>query len=209
MPGYAPIDFGQGLTKEGRHFGDRNYFENAFDAIMAKWNISSSLPEQAQSIIMKQLEEMQDAIELINKNKSDYNYYAALGRFSYLNDLFAKYQFESRYPKTFDRILLLTLYIRTFKDHLDDIPVLKDRIKEGRRLLSSLIRTSKGKYPYKTDLQKIHSRIKSFKGKSEHSIVKNLIDIENKLFNFYQDVTLSAHYLAWHMDDEGEAAMDR
>jgi hypothetical protein len=204
---YLPIDFGQGLDDEHVGLGDC-YFNDAFDAIVKKWNISKVLPQTAERIIRKQIEEIRNATEFIKENKGEFNFYAALDRFSYLNDSFYKYSFSNRYPKSFDHILILALYIRTNRHILDDEPDMKKRIKEGKRLLRDLKKTCNGKYPYLTDLKVIEERLKTFAKRDQHSIVKCLIEIENKLFNLHQDTALAAHYLSWHIDDEMEATRD-
>ncbi|SJZ43729.1 hypothetical protein SAMN04488128_101216 [Chitinophaga eiseniae] len=129
------------------------------------------------------------------------NFYGALKRFWYLNDLFGEYESENRKPQNLNSILLLCLYIRENSDYLDDLPNLNGRQKEGRRLLRMHGKKYKGKYPYQVNLDKIKERVRKLTGKEEHVIVKNIIDIQNKLMNQFLDVEMASSELGAYIQD--------
>jgi hypothetical protein len=191
---YEPIDFGQQLSKDEKSFrlDHRKYFLSVLDYLMAKWKISERLDEKVIELFSKQLRRMKSGLFFIESNARDLNFYDTLSHYWHLNDQFDKYARRKRKPKNLDSIMLLALYIRENEDELADIDDIRLRQKVGRsRLLKHRLKY-KGKYPYWTDLTKIEDRIKSFKGRSEHSIIKSLIEIENKLHNLYLDIGIAA-----------------
>lgn len=188
LPEYQAIDFGQGITDIDILFDGEKYFESALDAIMSKWKITNNLAEKAHNVVMDQIKQIEQGLNFIKTDGLQVNYYGALSRYWYLNDEFSKFEYQSRKPKGVDRILLLSLYIRRNKDYLADIPELETRQKEGRRLLRELGQEYKGKYPFWSDLEQIKRRIAGFQNKSTHVIIKNLMDIQNKISNLYLDV---------------------
>jgi hypothetical protein len=193
---YRKIDFGQ-PSKNAKGFtpSDKEYFSAAADAIQSKWAITSDLRTIATNLLTRQIDKIASAIEFLNQNLSDLNYYDSLGGFWYLNNQFQEYSQIDRRPRNLDSVLILTLYLRENKEYLADISDLKQRQKEGKKLLRLHRAKYKGKYPYWADLDNLKKRIDLFKGKSSHAIVKNVIDIQNKINNLYLDSLESASHL--------------
>jgi hypothetical protein len=58
-----------------------------------------------------------------------------------------------------------------------------------------------GKYPYQVNLDNIKERVRKLTGKEEHVIVKNIIDIQNKLMNQFLDVEMASSELGAYIQD--------
>ena len=90
--------------------------------------------------------------------------------------------------RNLNSILLLYAFLREHQDYLNDIPDLKFRQKEGKRFLRQFRSNQKGKYPHWTNLDKIKQRVNKLKGKEPNIVLKNLVDIENKIAYLYTDL---------------------
>lgn len=201
LPEDQQIDFGQGaIVKSKASLDTKNYFKTALSAILSKWRLTTNLAEKANESINEQLNNIRHWLEYIESETGSLNYYGALEHYWYLNDSFSKNVAKGRKPKNKDRILLLSLYLREYKDYLDDLPSLEERQKEGRKLLRSFEKKHKGEYPFWVNLNNIEQRIKTLNGKNEHTIIKNILDIQNKINNLYLDTELAAKNLDWYID---------
>lgn len=187
---YEQIDFGQNIitTENKFDFDNKEYFDKALDYLFSTWRLSDDLDAKAIKLFSVQIREIKSALLFVRTNAKDFNYYASLGYYWSLNDLFPEYEKQKRKPKDLDSILLLSLYLREYKDELEDLDDLEIRQKQGRTLLRKHRQKYKGKYPYWTDLDNIEKRVQNLKGKTEHVIIKNIIDIQRKLHNLYQDL---------------------
>jgi hypothetical protein len=187
---YEQIDFGQGIEK-GEHIRGlyhQKYFDTTLDYLFSTWQFTDQLDTKAIKLFSEQLRSIRSGLLFIKECSKDINYYAALSYYWSLNDLFTKYEEIKRKPRDVDSILLISMYIREHKDELEDIDDLKSRQTRGRALLSQHRQKFKGRYPFWFDLDMIEKRIVNLKGKTEHTIIKNLIDIQSKLHNLFQDV---------------------
>jgi uncharacterized protein YutE (UPF0331/DUF86 family) len=187
--GYEKIDFGQGLEKDSIALDHNKYFDNAVKYILSKFRIRSIINEKVKNILETQVDRIKDAIEFINSESPSINFYDVLGRYWYLNDDFFNFYKQGRKPKNLDSILLLYGFLRENKESLDDIEDLKKRQVEGKKLLRKYRSNKKGKYPHWTDIKKVETRIQKLKRLSPDKVLKNLIDIENKIA--YLDLDLN------------------
>lgn len=187
LPGYKKIDFGQGLKEESL-LEYKEYFISSLNYILSKLLITRNLAKTIQTILNKQIEKIEWSIKFIKSESRSLNFYNVLGRFWYLNSDFFEYFRAGRKPKNLDSILLLYAYLRTYQDYLDDIPDLKSRQNEGKKLLKKFRSGKNGKYPYWINLEKLKRRIENLEGKEPNIVLKNLIDIENKISYLYTDL---------------------
>ncbi|NOU19242.1 MAG: hypothetical protein HOO91_16920 [Bacteroidales bacterium] len=187
-PGYEKIDFGQGLGKNKISLGHKDYFDEAVGYILGKIKIRSGLNEKVQNILETQIERIKDSIEFINSESKTLNFYDVLGRYWYLNDDFFNFYKSGRNPKNLDSILLLYGFLRENKEYLDDIEELKRRQTKGKKLLRKYRSQKNEKYPHWTDIKNIEKRILKLNGLEPDKVLKNLIDIENKISYLYSDL---------------------
>lgn len=187
LPGYKKIDFGQGLKDEFLPEYE-DYFKSSLSCILEKLQLTNDLTKTVVSIISKQIERIEWAIDFIKSESKTLNFYDVLGRFWYLNSDFIEFYKEGRKPKNLNSILLLYAFIREHQDYLDDIPDLKFRQKEGKKLLRQFRSNQNGTYPHWTNLAKIKQRVNKLKGNEPNIVLKNLVDIENKIAYLYTDL---------------------
>jgi hypothetical protein len=195
--------------KDESDFLDRNYFRDSVNSIQLKWKISTDLTATAQRLLGEQVSETLDAIDFLKSHLREINYYDCLKVHSYLFDGLTNHSSGKRWPKNLDRVLLLTLFIRENRDYLDDISDPKQRQKEALKLLRNQGSIYRNKYPFWVDLNRMATRIKSFKGKSNHYIVKNIIDIQNKTYNLYTDTLEAATQISGYIDFLSEVAQEK
>ena len=188
MPGYEKIDFGQGLGKNKVSLDHKDYYNKAACHILSKLGIRSGLNEKVQNILETQIERIKDSIEFIESESKSLNFYDVLGRYWYLNDDFFNFYKIGRRPKNLDSILLLYGFLRENKEYLDDIEDLKQRQAEGKKLLRKYRAQKNGKYSYYTDIKKVENRILKLKELEPDKVLKNLVDIENKIAYLYSDL---------------------
>ena len=188
LPGYEKIDFGQGLKDDGFVLDHKKYFKESINHILSKVNLRLILNEKVKEIITKQIERIKSAIYFIKTESKDLNFYDVLGRFWYLNDEFFNYHKSGRKPKNIDSILLIYAFLRENKDYLDDIGDLKQRQAEGKKLLRKFRSNYKGKYPHWTNIDKIEKTVEKLNGQNSDKVLKNLINIENKISYLYTDL---------------------
>ncbi|MPM22180.1 hypothetical protein SDC9_68631 [bioreactor metagenome] len=187
-PGYEKINFGQNLEESNAFTDYRNYFNNATCHILSKLNIRSQLNEKVQNILYKQIEKIKTSIEFINTRSKNINFYCVLGKYWYLNDEFLNFHKAGRKPKNLNSILLLYEFLREKKEYLDDIEDLKKRQTEGKKLLRKYRSHKKGKYSCWTDIKKIEKQIVNLILFEPNALLNKLIEIENKIANFYTDL---------------------
>lgn len=187
LPGYKKIDFGQGLKDEFLS-EYKEYFKSSMSCILARLQLTDDLTKTVKTIINKQIERIEWAIEFIKSESKSLNFYDVLGRYWYLNSDFFEFYSVGRKPKNLNSILLLYAFLREHQDYLDDIPDLKFRQKEGKRLLRKFRSNQDGKYPHWANLDSIKQRVKKLKDKEPNVVLKNLIDIENKIAYLYTDL---------------------
>jgi hypothetical protein len=187
---YEQIDFGQQIYKSETawDFNHKKYFETTLDYLFSTWKLNNQLDTTAIKLFSEQLNSIRSGLIYIKDCSKDLNYYAALGNYWSLNDLFTRYEEIKTKPKDVDSILLLSMYIREYKDELEDIDDLKTRQARGRKLLRHHRQNYMGKYPYWVDLDVIEKKIGHLKGKTEHTVIKNLMNIQRELVRIYQDV---------------------
>jgi len=192
LPGYEKIDFGNNLKDEKLLPDYENYFEENVNLILNKVKLRSIINDKVKDILSKQIARIKRAIDFIKAESKNLNFYNVLERFSYLNDDFYSYRNSGRKPKNLDSILLLYAFIRENKDYLEDIADFTRRQTEGKKLLKKYRALHKGKYPNWTNIDKIEIRIKKLDGQNPDKVLKNLIDIENKIAYLYSDLVEAA-----------------
>lgn len=187
LPGYRKIDFGQRLEDEF-FFEYEEYFKSSMSCILERLQLTNDLTETVVKIISKQIDRIEWAINFIESESKSLNFYDVLGRYWYLNSDFIEFYKAGRKPKNLNSILLLYAFLREHQDYLDDIQDLKSRQKEGKRLLRQFRSYKGGKYPHWTNLNKIKQRVNKLKGKEPNIVLKNLVEIENKIAYLYTDL---------------------
>lgn len=210
-PAYEQIDFGQGLETDRPPAMRDNakYFDAAFNYLINKWQVSDRLDEKVTRLFGEQIRTMKSGLFFVEANARDLNFYDALTAYSYLNNMFENSVIKNRKPMNMDSIMLLAMYIRENKDALGDIDNLQLRQKTGRALLYRHRLKYKGKYPHWVDFNAIETRIKNLKGKNEHYIVKNLIEIQNRLHSLYQDIGEAAYTMDGYIQQLRDQARDK
>lgn len=186
-PGHKKIDFGQGL-KDEFFDGLEDYFKSSISYILARLQLSKDLPNVAITIINKQIESIERGINFIESNTKSLNFYNVIERYWYLNSDFLEFYRAGRKPKNLNNILLLYAFFRNHQEFLDEITDTKIRQREGKRLLKHFRSELNGKYPNLTDLAKIKDRVMKLRNKDPNTVLKNFIEIENKIAYLFTDL---------------------
>ena len=98
LSGYKKIDFGQGLKDEFiPEYED--YFKSSLSCILEKLQLTNDLTKTVVTIISKQIERIEWAIDFIKSESKTLNFYDVLGRFWYLNSDFFEFYKAGRKPK--------------------------------------------------------------------------------------------------------------
>lgn len=188
-PGYEMIDFGQGIDSNDSMWdlNSEEYFDKAQSYILSKLKVTSDFRGLAQNYLNSQYGDIKNSIEFLEKERKNFNYYAALGMYWFMSTIFYDYEQKKISPRNLDSILLCTRYVRQHEDELSDVDNIVERQKRGNYLYRKFRNEYKGKYPYSPDLRSIKKRIDNLPYEI-HRAIGSLIQIEMNWGEFRKDL---------------------
>lgn len=191
---YKPIEFGQTVcTKSIFESSPEDYYEKTIKFLFEKWSINNQIYELSTKIITKQIAEIETRLNMIETFHKKINYYSTLDNLIEKTNIFFNKSEKNIKPKNIDRILLINLFLKEnkflFETNLDyDYNYL---YKLTNKLYKDFNSIHNEKYPYWIDFNNLKKRILKFKKTNEHNLLKNIIDIEAKVLNLYDDTLLA------------------